>query len=86
MSWSLNIGSVAGTAIRVHVAFLLFLGWIFGVNYFSGGAQAASSGLLFCSCSCACCSWTPHRVLGGGVGVPQGRTPFRAMRPPRGGT
>jgi stage IV sporulation protein FB len=47
MSWSLNIGWVAGTAIRVHVTFLLFLAWIFGVNYFSGGAQAAWSGLLF---------------------------------------
>jgi Zn-dependent protease len=43
----LNIGSVAGTAVRVHVTFLLFLAWIFGVNYFSGGAQAAWSGLLF---------------------------------------
>jgi stage IV sporulation protein FB len=47
MSWSLNIGSVAGTAVRVHVTFLLILAWIFGVNYFSGGAQAAWSGLLF---------------------------------------
>jgi Zn-dependent protease/CBS domain-containing protein len=47
MSWSLNVGSVAGTAVRVHVTFLLFLGWIFGVNYFSGGPQAAWSGLLF---------------------------------------
>src|SRR5215471_14584183 len=47
MSWSLNIGSVAGTAVRVHVTFLLFLAWIFGVNYFSGGSQAAWSGLLF---------------------------------------
>jgi Zn-dependent protease/CBS domain-containing protein len=47
MTWSLNIGSVAGTAVRVHVTFLLFLAWIFGVNYFSGGAQVAWSGLLF---------------------------------------
>ncbi|MGA8653259.1 MAG: site-2 protease family protein, partial [Xanthobacteraceae bacterium] len=47
MSWSLNIGSVAGTAIRVHVTFLLFLAWIFGVNYISGGPQVAWSGLLF---------------------------------------
>jgi len=47
MSWSLNIGSVAGTAIRIHVTFLLFLAWIFGVNYFSGGSQAAWDGVLF---------------------------------------
>jgi Zn-dependent protease/CBS domain-containing protein len=47
MSWSLNIGSVAGTAIRIHVTFLLFLAWIFGVNYFSGGPQVAWSSLLF---------------------------------------
>src|SRR5208282_3770831 len=39
MSWSLNIGSVAGTAIRIHVTFLLFLAWIFGVEYIAGGAQ-----------------------------------------------
>jgi len=47
MSWSLNMGSVAGTAIRIHVTFLLFLAWIFGVNYFSGGPQVALSSLLF---------------------------------------
>ncbi len=47
MSWSLNIGSVAGTKIRIHVTFLLFLAWIFGVEYISGGLQAAWNGLLF---------------------------------------
>ncbi len=47
MSWSLNIGSVAGTAIRIHVTFLLFLAWIFGVEYAAGGPQAAWSSLLF---------------------------------------
>lgn len=47
MSWSLNIGSIAGTAIRIHVTFLLFLAWIFGVNYISGGAPAAWGSLLF---------------------------------------
>jgi Zn-dependent protease/CBS domain-containing protein len=47
MSWSLNMGSVAGTAIRIHVTFLLFLAWIFGVNYISGGSQAAWNGVLF---------------------------------------
>ena len=47
MSWSLNIGSIAGTAVRVHVTFLLFLAWIFGVSYVSGGPEAAWNGLLF---------------------------------------
>jgi Zn-dependent protease len=47
MGWSLTIGSVAGTAIRIHVTFLLFLAWIFGVSYVSGGPQAAWNGLLF---------------------------------------
>jgi stage IV sporulation protein FB len=47
MGWSLTIGSIAGTAVRIHVTFLLFLAWIFGVSYLSGGPQAAWSGLLF---------------------------------------
>ena len=47
MGWSVNIGSVAGTAVRIHVTFLLFLAWIFGVSYMSGGAQAAWNGLVF---------------------------------------
>ncbi len=47
MSWSLNVGSVAGTAIRIHVTFVLLLAWIFGVEYLSGGPQAAWNGLLF---------------------------------------
>ena len=37
MSWSLNIGTIAGTAVRVHVTFLLFLGWIFGASWVAGG-------------------------------------------------
>jgi stage IV sporulation protein FB len=47
MGWSLNVGSVAGTAVRVHVTFLLLLAWIFGVQYLSGGPQVAWSSLLF---------------------------------------
>jgi len=47
MSWFLNIGSVAGTKVRIHVTFLLLLAWIFGVEYIAGGPQAAWSGLLF---------------------------------------
>lgn len=47
MGWSLKIGSVAETAVRIHVTFLLFLAWIFGVSYVNGGPQQAWSGLLF---------------------------------------
>ncbi|HYA06813.1 MAG TPA: site-2 protease family protein [Xanthobacteraceae bacterium] len=47
MGWSLKIGSVAGTAVRIHVTFLLFLAWIFGIYYIAGGPQAAWNGLLF---------------------------------------
>jgi Zn-dependent protease/CBS domain-containing protein len=47
MRWSLKIGTVAGTAVLIHVTFLLFLAWIFGVYYISGGPQAALNGLLF---------------------------------------
>src|SRR4051794_38007337 len=54
MSWSLNIGSIAGTQIRVHVTFLLFLAWIFGASWVSEGSQAAWSGLVFMVLLFAC--------------------------------
>src|SRR5437763_2590904 len=47
MGWSVNIGTIAGTAVRIHVTFLLFLAWIFAASYLSGGAEAAWSGTLF---------------------------------------
>jgi Zn-dependent protease/CBS domain-containing protein len=47
MSWSLNIGKVAGTVIRVHITFLIFLAWIFAASYASGGAATAWDSLLF---------------------------------------
>jgi Zn-dependent protease/CBS domain-containing protein len=54
MSWSLNIGSIAGTQVRVHITFLLFLGWIFVASWVSGGPQAAWSGLAFLVLLFAC--------------------------------
>ena len=45
MSWSVNIGSIAGTAIRIHVTFLLFLIWIFAAGWASGGAEDALNSL-----------------------------------------
>src|SRR5438132_5488138 len=47
MPWSLNIGTIAGTAVRVHVTFLLFLGWIFASSYVAEGSQAAWASLVF---------------------------------------
>jgi Zn-dependent protease/CBS domain-containing protein len=47
MSWSLNIGKVAGTVVRVHLTFLLFLAWIFAASYAASGAATAWNTLLF---------------------------------------
>ncbi|MEX2036836.1 MAG: site-2 protease family protein, partial [Xanthobacteraceae bacterium] len=54
MGWSVSIGSIAGTAIRLHITFLLFLGWIFVASYTSGGAQAAWYALAFMLLLFAC--------------------------------
>jgi stage IV sporulation protein FB len=54
MRWSLNIGRIAGTAVRIHITFLLFLVWIFAANYASGGAGVAWSAVLFLVLLFAC--------------------------------
>ena len=54
MGWSINIGSIAGTAIRLHITFLLFLGWIFFASYAAGGAAAAFTSLAFMLLLFAC--------------------------------
>jgi Zn-dependent protease/CBS domain-containing protein len=54
MFWSLTIGSIAGTKVRLHITFLLFLGWIFIASYVSGGPQEAWSGLAFLLLLFAC--------------------------------
>ena len=47
MRWSLRIGSVGGTAILIHVTFLLFLLWLGVVYYSQGGLEAAWQGTIF---------------------------------------
>jgi Zn-dependent protease/CBS domain-containing protein len=47
MAWSVSIGKIGGTEVRIHVTFLLFLAWIWAASYMAGGAEAAWSGLLF---------------------------------------
>lgn len=47
MGWSISIGSVKGTAVRLHFTFLLFLAWAGAILYMQGGAAAAASGVTF---------------------------------------
>jgi Zn-dependent protease/CBS domain-containing protein len=54
MSWSVNIGSIAGTAIRIHITFLIFLAWIFLASWASGGPAAAWDSLAFILLLFAC--------------------------------
>ena len=54
MSWSVNIGSIAGTAIRIHVTFLLFLVWIFVAGLATGGVNDAVNSLVFMILLFAC--------------------------------
>ena len=54
MSWSLNIGNIAGTAVRVHITFLLFLVWIFLASYSAEGKEAAVTTIVFLLLLFAC--------------------------------
>src|SRR5215475_13806178 len=54
MLWSVNIGSIAGTAIKIHITFLMFLVWIFAAGWASGGAEAAMDSLIFMVLLFAC--------------------------------
>lgn len=54
MPWSVTVGRLGETAIRIHVTFLLFLVWIWAAYYRSGGAPAAWEGVLFVALLFAC--------------------------------
>ncbi len=47
MGWSLKILRVAGTEVRIHVTFVLFLAWIAFTYYSVGGVDAAVDGVVF---------------------------------------
>jgi Zn-dependent protease/CBS domain-containing protein len=47
MQWSFSIGRIAGTEIKVHVTFLLFVAWIALVEYQQAGPAAAVATTLF---------------------------------------
>ena len=54
MLWSIPIARIAGTVVRVHVTFLLFLVWIGGSYWRLGGREAALEGVLFIVLLFAC--------------------------------
>jgi len=47
MGWSITLGRFFGTAVRIHVTFLLFLAWIGFSAYQRGGIAAARESVLF---------------------------------------
>ncbi|PYL65220.1 MAG: site-2 protease family protein, partial [Verrucomicrobia bacterium] len=46
MSWSLPILRVAGIQLRIHVTFLLLIGWL-AFGYYTEGGSAAAAGRVF---------------------------------------
>lgn len=47
MTWSIKIGEIRGTSVRIHLTFLFLLAWIWLVNYRAGGTAAAWQGVIF---------------------------------------
>jgi Zn-dependent protease/CBS domain-containing protein len=47
MPWSITVGRIAGTAVRIHVTFLLLLAWIGWASWRTGGSDAAVGGIVF---------------------------------------
>lgn len=54
MRWSLTLGSIAGTAVRIHVTFLLFLLFIGVSEYQSSGGIAALDAVIYVVLIFAC--------------------------------
>lgn len=47
MSWSYSIGRIAGTDVKVHLTFVLFIVWIAVIEYQRAGPDAAIGATLF---------------------------------------
>jgi Zn-dependent protease/CBS domain-containing protein len=47
MGWSLTIGRIFGTGVRIHITFLIFIAWIWGASYIAEGPVAAWNSLVF---------------------------------------
>ena len=54
MTWSIAIGRIAGSEIRIHLTFLILLAWIAIAQYLQGGQQAAIDAVLFVIAIFAC--------------------------------
>lgn len=54
MQWVYTIGRIAGTEIKVHVTFILFVGWWALLGYQEGGPSAAVSAALLLLALFAC--------------------------------
>lgn len=54
MSWSIKLFSVGGTAVRMHLTFLLLLGWIAAIQWMRGTVQDAIWGVAFIVVLFAC--------------------------------
>ena len=54
MLWSIPIGTIAGTVVRIHVTFLIFLVWIGAAQWRVGGRDAAIEGVVFIVLIFAC--------------------------------
>jgi Zn-dependent protease/CBS domain-containing protein len=47
MRWSIKLVRIAGIEIKIHITFVIFLGWIAFSYYQAGGRQVAIQGTLF---------------------------------------
>jgi Zn-dependent protease/predicted transcriptional regulator len=54
MLWSITVGRFGGTAVKIHITFLLFLAWIAFSAWGQGGAAAALDSTLFIVLLFAC--------------------------------
>jgi Zn-dependent protease len=54
VGWSIPIFRVAGIQLRIHITFLLLIGWVAFAYYAQGGSPAAIGGVLFILLLFAC--------------------------------
>ena len=54
MRWSITIGSFGGTAVKIHITFILFLAWIAFSAWTRGGPAAALDSTVFIVLLFAC--------------------------------